>query len=161
MPPIRNRRSSPTPSKITPTKTCTTFSGNSFTSKSRRNSNCCSFHRGPNPQGFGPFFDHDPRSSRRKEDQTSHPDQLAESIASAYLAKLHAQLRPTAFCGLPAAHGMARSLETVPLPVALMPKALGIIAVAALMVARSVAAAPGGNPSVPEPQRLNNISSLL
>jgi hypothetical protein len=42
-----------------------------------------------------------------------------------------------------------------------MPKILGIFAAAALIIARGLAAAPNGNPSVPEPQKLNNLATLL
>ena len=42
-----------------------------------------------------------------------------------------------------------------------MPKILVLFAAAALIVARGLAAAPEGNPSVPEPQRINNLAALL
>ena len=42
-----------------------------------------------------------------------------------------------------------------------MPRILVLFAAAALMVARGLAAAPDGNPAVPEPQRMNNLVVLL
>jgi hypothetical protein len=42
-----------------------------------------------------------------------------------------------------------------------MPKILVLFSAATLIVARGLAAAPEGNPAVPEPQRINNLAVLL